>query len=502
MKLCKLLEHMPVSCAASVGVAPSRPVPDAEITYICHDSRKAGPDALFVCIRGYVSDGHAYAAAAYQNGARAFIAEHALDLPADAFVLYCPDTRVALAALAAAIYGHPADRLHVIGITGTKGKTSTALMIHRMLDALDIPSGYIGTNGVDFCGKHFATVNSTPESLDLHDYMAQMVECGVRYVVMEVSSQALKLSRVYGLPFEICVFTNLYPDHIGGVEHADMDEYMACKKALFDFSGIKHVIANSDDPAFAYMTRDTAAPITTYGLQSTCDWHADGLCEQLCYRVPGTAFCAHTPAGQALPMQIPFPGEYSVYNALCALAVCDKLGLDVADCAAALAHVRIAGRFEPVFLSSRPDTTFIIDYAHNGASLRAVLSSLKQYGPRRLICLFGSVGGRTEMRRGELGAVANELCDLAILTSDNPGNEDPNAIIADIAAAFTNRRRYVSIPDRREAIAYAAKIAKAGDVVVLAGKGHENYQFIRGKHLPFSEREILLEIDRTLSHNH
>ena len=501
MKLCKLLEHMPVSCAASVGVAPSRPVPDAEITYICHDSRKAGPDSLFVCIRGFVSDGHAWAASAYQNGARAFIAEHALDLPADAFVLYCPDTRVALAALAAAIYGHPADRLHVIGITGTKGKTSTALMIHRMLDALDLPGGYIGTNGVDFCGRHYATVNSTPESLDLHDYMAQMVESGVRYVVMEVSSQALKLSRVYGLPFEICVFTNLYPDHIGGVEHADMAEYMACKKALFDFPDIRHVIANRDDPAFDYMTADTCAPVTTYGLQPSCDWHADALSAQLCYRVPGTAFCAHTPDGTALPMQIPFPGDYSVYNALCALAVCDKLGLDVKACAASLAHVRIAGRFEPVFLASRPDTTFIIDYAHNGASLRAVLTSLKKYKPRRLICLFGSVGGRTQMRRGELGAVASELCDLSILTSDNPGNEDPSAVIADIAAAFTHDR-YVCIPDRREAIAYAAKIAKKGDVVVLAGKGHETYQLIRGKHLPFSEREILLEVDRTLSHNH
>lgn len=494
MKLSDLVQSLP---AGDLAALSGMPLPDTEILYVCHDSRKAGPDCIFVCIRGYVSDGHAYAAAAYQNGARVFLAEQPLDLPRDACVILCHDTRPALAALAAAIYGHPARRLHVIGVTGTKGKTSIALMIHRVLDALDIPSGYIGTNGVDFCGRHYATLNSTPESLDLHDYMAQMVECGVRYVVMEVSSQALKLSRVAGIPFEICVFTNLYPDHIGGVEHADMAEYMACKKALFDFPDIKAVIANRDDSAFAYMTRDTKAPVVTYGLSPECDWYADALQTKICYRVPGTAFCAHAPGGLDLPMQVPFPGDYSVYNALCALAVCQSLGLCVKDCAAALAHVRVPGRFEPVFLSGRPDTVFIIDYAHNGASLRAVLTSLKKYKPRRLICLFGSVGDRTQMRRGELGAVASELADLSILTSDNPGNENPDKIIDDIAAAFSHDR-YVRIPDRREAIAYAARVAKKGDVVVLAGKGHENYQLIHGKHLPFSEREILLEIDRTL----
>lgn len=497
MKLVELIQYIPHVNGAHLTYIKPYPVPDTDVSYICHDSRKAGPDCLFVCIRGYVSDGHAYAAAAYRNGARIFLAEQPLDLPDDACVLCCPDTRVALAALSAAIYGHPASKLHIIGITGTKGKTTTALMIHRILDALDVPSAYIGTNGVDFCGRHYATVNSTPESLDLHDYMAQMVECSVQYVVMEVSSQSLKLSRVYGIPFEICVFTNLYPDHIGGVEHRDMDEYMSCKRRLFEFSGIRHIIANKDDPATEYMTQNAQAPVTTYGLSPTCDWYANALTSQICYRVPGTAFCCHTGDGQAFPVQIPFPGDYSVYNALCALAVCDKLGFDAHNCMQALAHVRVAGRFEPVFLSGRPHTTFIIDYAHNGASLRAVLSSLRAYKPRRLICLFGSVGGRTQMRRAELGTVACELADLSILTSDNPGNEDPSGIIADIAAAFSHNR-YVCIPDRREAIAYAVREARPGDMVVLAGKGHEGYQYVHGKYLPFSEREILLEIDRTL----
>ncbi len=489
MKLSQLIQDLQYLCP--------QPIPDAEITYICHDSRKAGPDALFVCICGYISDGHNYAMAAYSNGARIFVAQKPLSLPSDATVLTVEDSRVALAELAAVLHGNPADKLHVIGITGTKGKTTTALMIHGMLEQLAIPSAYIGTNGIDFGGRHYATVNSTPESLDLHEYMAQMVECGIRYVVMEVSSQALKLHRVHGIHFDTCIFTNLYPDHIGGVEHADMDEYKACKRMLFHMPGIQNILCNADDPEAGYMTGGAIAPVTTFGKGRRCAWRASRVKAKICYRVPGTSFICHTPDGQALPVQIPFPGDYSVYNALCALAVCDALGLDLGECIAALAHVRVKGRFEPVFLPSRPDSTFIIDYAHNGASLRAVLSSLRVYKPRRLICLFGSVGDRTQMRRGELGAVASELADLSILTADNPGNESPEKIIEEIAQAFTHDR-YVCFPDRAQAIAYAVKQAKKGDVIVLAGKGHEAYQYVRGKYLPFSEREILMETDKTL----
>ena len=489
MKLCELVKEIEYACPKAL--------PDTEITYVCHDSRKAGPDSLFVCIAGYVSDGHSFALSAYGNGARVFVVEHPVDLPQDALVLTVPDTRTALAKLAAAIYDHPANKLCVIGLTGTKGKTTTALMIHGVLEKLGIPSGYIGTNGVDFGGKHYATANSTPESLDLHYYMAQMVECGVRYVVMEVSSQSLKLHRVHGIKFDYCIFTNLYPDHIGGVEHADMEEYKACKKLLFSFPDIREILVNGDSPDSAYMTAGATAPITSFGMGKGCNWRAQGVHPEVCYRVPGTAFECLTPGGQVLPVQIPFPGEYSVYNALCALAVCDKIGVPLADSIAALSVVRVKGRFEPVFLASRPETTFIIDYAHNGASLRAVLEALRTYKPKRLICLFGSVGDRTQMRRAELGAVASELCDLSILTSDNPGNESPDKILSDIAAAFIHDR-YVCIPDRAKAIAYAVKHARAGDAVVLAGKGHENYQLIHGKRIPFSEREILIGIDKQL----
>lgn len=489
MKLCELVKGLDYTCPCTL--------PDAEITYICHDSRKAGPDALFICIVGYVSDGHNYALSAYDKGARIFVVQRPIDLPGDAVVLTVPDTRIALATLAATIHEHPADKLCIIGITGTKGKTTTALMIHGVLEKLGIPSAYIGTNGIDFGGRHYETANSTPESLDLHAYMAQMAECGVRYVVMEVSSQALKLHRVHGISFDYCVFTNLYPDHIGGVEHADMAEYMACKRMLFSFPDIRGILVNADATEASYMSADVTAPVTSFGMGKGCDWRAAKIRPEVCYRVPGTAFDCHTPNGQALRVSIPFPGAYSVYNALCALAVCDRLGVALADSIAALAVVRVKGRFEPVFLASRPDTTFIIDYAHNGASLRAVLESLRAYKPKRLICLFGSVGDRTQMRRAELGAVASELADLSILTSDNPGNEDPMRIIADIAAAF-DKNKYVCIPDRREAIAYAVKNARPGDAIVLAGKGHENYQLVHGKRLPFSEREILMHTDKML----
>ncbi|MBQ1233843.1 MAG: UDP-N-acetylmuramoyl-L-alanyl-D-glutamate--2,6-diaminopimelate ligase [Clostridia bacterium] len=489
MKLCDLVKELDYTCPHAL--------PDAEVTYICHDSRKAGRDSLFICLVGYVSDGHNYALSAYDKGTRIFVVQRPIDLPQDALVLTVPDTRIALATLAATIFDHPSDKLCVIGITGTKGKTTTALMIHGILEKLGIPAGYIGTNGIDFGGRHYATANSTPESLDLHEYMAQMVECGIRYVVMEVSSQALKMHRVHGISFDYCIFTNLYPDHIGGVEHKDMEEYMACKKLLFSFPDIRGILVNADAPEASYMSADATAPVTSFGMGKGCDWRAANIRPEVCYRVPGTSFACHTPNGQVLPVSIPFPGEYSVYNALCALAVCDKLGISQADSIAALSVVRVKGRFEPIFLTSRPNTTFIIDYAHNGASLRAVLESLRAYKPERLICLFGSVGDRTQMRRRELGAVASELCDLSILTSDNPGNEDPNKIIADIAAAFTHER-YVCIPDRAEAIAYAVKIAQKGDAIVLAGKGHENYQLIYGKHLPFSEREILMQTDKML----
>ncbi|MBQ8398083.1 MAG: UDP-N-acetylmuramoyl-L-alanyl-D-glutamate--2,6-diaminopimelate ligase [Clostridia bacterium] len=461
------------------------------IELLSTDTRKlVGDDSLFVCIKGAVFDGHAYARRAYDAGCRVFVAEAVLDLPPDAIVIRVTDSRVALARMSAAFYRYPARELTVIGITGTKGKTTTALLIRHILEQNGISAGYIGSNGVQFAGKFYPTANTTPESCDLHAYLRQMADAGVKYVALEVSSQALYLNRVHGLDFPISIFTNLSPDHIGGVEHPTFEHYCACKRALFADHSTGCVIANLDDPATPGMIAGCDR-IVGVSVEGEADLAARDIALFRWGSRLGVEFvCRH--CGKEAAFALPLPGEYNVHNALCAAAVGLEAGLTLPQIAAAMATVAIKGRCEAVEVLS--DVTFLIDYAHNGVSLRAALETLRCYDPARLICLFGSVGGRTQLRRPELGAVANELCDLAILTSDNPDFEDPEAVIADIAAAFTpDGCPYLIQPDRAEAIRLAVSQASPGDIVLLAGKGHEDYQLIRGEKVPFDERAVLHE---------
>ena len=470
------------------------------ISSLCHDSRKANEGSLFVCIKGAVSDGHDYARMAYDRGCRVFAAEHALpDLGEDATVILCEDTRVALATLSSRFFGNPADELFVIGITGTKGKTTTALMIYGILNACGLPCGYIGSNGIDYGSFHGETPNTTPESYTLQMFMREMVNVGVKYLVMEVSSQALYLHRVHGISFDLCLFTNLSEDHIGGAEHPDFNHYKNCKKMLFSDYGAKTVIGNADDEYTEEML--SAAPggtkIIRYSTDAPADYratdatlfrHADCL---------GISF-RYSHGTNSYDASLNFPGKFSVYNALAAIATCHECGLSLDDIAKSLENVHIKGRFEMV--RALPYATFIIDYAHNRASMTSALETLRLYNPTRLICLFGSVGGRTQGRRVELGAVASQLADLCILTSDNPDFEDPNAILDDIASQFRfGGCPYVRIPDREEALRYAVSIAREGDVFLLAGKGHETYQLILGEKRPFSERKILMDAAASLS---
>ncbi len=461
-----------------------------EIDVLSPDSRKVGANSLFVCIKGAVTDGHTFAAKAYMQGCRIYVAERDLSLPDDALVLRVTDSRTALALLSAAFYRYPGRELTLIGITGTKGKTTTALLIRHMLEQNGIPTGYIGSNGVHFCNHFYPTVNTTPESCDLQYYLRKMADAGIRYVAIEVSSQALYLRRTYGLTFPICIFTNLSPDHIGGAEHPTFAHYRACKRALFTDYGAERVIANLDDPA---------APDMVQGVDRIVGISVDGSADLVARDIAlfrrgsrlGVEFvCVH--GKDEAVFALPLPGEFNVHNALCAAAVGLELGLSLPAIAASLATIAIKGRCEAVEVL--PDAIFLIDYAHNGVSLRAVLETLRCYAPDRLICLFGSVGGRTQLRRPELGRVASELCDLAILTADNPDFEDPSAIISEIAAAFTpDGCPYLAIPDRTEAIRAAVRDARPGDIVLLAGKGHEDYQLIRGEKVPFDERAILHE---------
>lgn len=461
-----------------------------EIGSVCYDSRKACYNSLFVCISGTKQDGHDFATVSYQKMCRVFVAEKRPNLPDDAIVIITPDTRRALAILSREIFGNPAKELKIIGVTGTKGKTTSSLLIYNLLNASGIPTGYIGSNGVSFDDLHFNTINTTPESHELHYYMRRMVDSGITTLVMEVSSQALKYHRVYGIDFEITVFTNLYPDHIGKFEHPDFNDYKNSKRLLFTHHNTKFIVYNADEASSQEMIAGVEAESVGFGINSdTADYRASRIAF---FRSPGNigvSFdCSYD--GKKYPISLSFPGEFSVYNALTAIAVCRKMGLTSDTIVKTMQKIRIKGRFETMELPN--GATVVIDYAHNGVSLKAALSALRVYNPHRLTCLFGSIGGRTKMRRAELGMVASRDADFCIITSDNPDLEPPTEIIGDIASYFTAEScPYVAITDRKKAILYALENSEPGDIILCAGKGHETYQLINGVREHFSESEII-----------
>ncbi len=456
-----------------------------EISEITYDSRKAAAGKLFVCLVGANADGHRYVQGAYDLGCRAFLCQYPVVLPQDACVVVTPDTRSALAELAAAFYAYPAKGLKLIGITGTKGKTTTALLIQSILGKNGIRCGYIGSNGIRFGEKRYPTVNTTPESLVLQRCLAEMLADGITHVVLEVSSQALEHNRVQGLRFDTAVFTNLSEDHVGPGEHASFESYRAAKRRLFAEHFCGCIVCNSDESAAEFMVAGLKTPQIRY---STRDEKADLLAKELqLYRDEQALGIRFTVGGEPVAMRA--PGAFSVYNGLAALAVCSRYGVSLPKGAEALARTDVEGRFQLV--SGKPGVTFVVDYAHNGRSLQSALEVLRQYGPSRLICLFGSVGGRTQGRRKELAQVASRLADLCILTSDNPDYEDPEAILQEILSHYDKATPYILEPDRREAVRRACEIAQPGDIVLLAGKGHEDYQLIRGEKLPFSEKQLI-----------
>ncbi len=469
---------------------------DVLVETVCTDSRKAAVGSLFVCIQGFVSDGHDYALSAYAQGCRLFLTQRRLSLPADALQVLVPDTRIAQAEACAVFYGHPERELRLVGVTGTKGKTTTALFLQAILNGADIPTGYIGTNGVSFGEVYHPTVNSTPDSLLLYAYLREMADAGMRAAVMEVSSQGLKLNRIGGLTFHACVFTNLSPDHIGGNEHPDMQDYTACKKKLFTDYPHAYTVCNLDDPATPYMISHDPAQIIGV---STCghrdaDWQVSVMQGIVKNGIPGMEYaCRRRSVLDEALYFLPQPGEFNIKNAMCAVAVaCDAFGVSLETACHTLENVSVPGRFETVF---HDHVLYVIDYAHNGVSMTSMLELLKGYHPDRLICLFGSVGERTKERRRELAEAVGPRADLCILTSDNPGREDPEDILAEIDEAFPEGScPRVRISDRAQAVAYAVSVAKPGDTVLLAGKGHEKYQLIGTEKIHYSDRETLLSL--------
>ncbi|MCC8128898.1 MAG: UDP-N-acetylmuramoyl-L-alanyl-D-glutamate--2,6-diaminopimelate ligase [Clostridiales bacterium] len=464
---------------------------DREVTSIVYDSRKVEPGCVFVCMPGAVTDGHKYVADALEKGAVALVVQHdvAVDVPLSVTVLHVPNPRLALAELSAAWFDHPAEKLITIGVTGTKGKTTTTYMIRSMLEAAGLPTGLIGTIEV-ICGDvHTHAVNTTPESWLVQKHFADMVNAGIRYVVMEVSSQAMKLDRVSGFTFDYGIFTNLEEDHIGPGEHADMAEYIACKGKLFRQCRIG--LANADADFLEEVMAGHTCQLETFGMGEGADLRAVNV--QRIHQ-PGYLGVSYDLEGlEHYPVRVDIPGDFTVYNSLAAIALCRHLGVPQAAVAEALDRIQVKGRLEIV--PTPGEYTLMIDYAHNAMSLEALLHNLRAYGPERIICLFGCGGNRARSRRYEMGEASSRLADLTVVTSDNPRFEEPMDIINDILTGVRKADgKYVTIPDRKEAIRHCMEIGRKGDVIVLAGKGHEDYQEIRGVKHHMDERELIQEI--------
>lgn len=462
---------------------------DSEISDIAYDSRKAGEGILFVCLVGAFADGHKYAQGAYDKGSRVFLCEREIDLPDDALIIITENTRAALAVISSNFFRHPSKEIDVIGITGTKGKTTVAHLVKFVLDKAGIMTGIIGTVGASFGDTVLPTVNTTPESYELQKMLRLMADGGCKAAAIEVSSLGLKSHRVDCIEFSMGVFTNLYPDHIGTNEHDSFEEYAYWKTQLFP--RCKKALVNIDDPFTKTVIGHCKGQVITYGTEENAQYVMTD--------------CQKVKEGNLLGMKltvnnkdkdrdfiVALPGDVNAHNALIAVAIGDEYGISDEIISEGLRSVFVKGRGELVRVND--DITVIIDYAHNGVSLKSIIDTAKDYEHNRIITLFGSVGGRTECRREELGTVSGKMSDFTIITSDDPDFEDPQKICNEIGEWCEKAGgKFVKIPDRAEAIHYAVNMAQKGDILILAGKGHENYMKIKGEKVPFSERQEVIK---------
>lgn len=469
---------------------------NAEVDDVVYDSRKATDKTAFVCLTGAQADGHDYIESAVKNGTKVIIVEHDVDMIPGITYVKLKDTRIGLAYMAAALFGYPQNELTVVGITGTKGKTTTTFMIKSILEGAGKNVGIIGTIGVFMGDKYIQTHNTTPESYDIQSYFRQMADMGCDIVVMEVSSQALKLNRTAGIEFDYGIFTNLSPDHIGENEHKDMAEYIHCKSLLF--KQCRHGIFNIDDEHVEDMTKDATCDVETYGFDKDADLRAENVKYLVLPGFIGVEFDVHGVIEENV--RVNTPGKFSAYNAMAAICLAKRLGADEKAVAEGLLKVAVRGRVEPVKISDR--FHLLIDYAHNAMSLESLLTTIRDYEPGRIVCLFGCGGNRSKLRRYEMGEISGKYADLSIITADNSRFEDVMDIIADIKVGMSKTDgEYVVIPDRKEAIKYCIENAKDGDIILLCGKGHEDYQEINGERHPFDERVIIKEILKEINWN-
>ena len=460
-----------------------------DITDIAYDSRKAQKGGAFVCLRGADVDGHDYINSAIKNGASVIISEKDINLEG-VTVLMVENTRKVLALISANFFNHPAKELTTIGITGTKGKTTTACMIKSIIEKSGSKVGMIGTLGVVIGDKILKTNNTTPESYEIQKNMREMINSGCKSVVMEVSSIGLRDHRVDGFEFDYGIFTNFSEDHIGGNEHKSLEEYLQCKRELF--RKCKVGIINKDDAKFdAVLEGHRCRQIKTFGFDEGADLRADDIC---LVSEPGYIGVKFRVSGDAnMQIRVPIPGKFSVYNAMAARELSKCMDIEDKFIAVGLDNARVKGRVEPVNVEG--NYTLLIDYAHNALSMENVLKTLKQYDHNRLITLFGAGGNRSKVRRYEMGEVSGKLSDLSVVTEDNSRYEDVMDIIEDIKIGLNKvNGKYIVIPDRKKAIRYCIENAQDKDIIVLAGKGHEDYQEIKGVRYPFDEREVIKDI--------
>lgn len=465
---------------------------DRDVADIAYDSRKVVPEGMFVAIAGTLQDGHQYIEDAVRAGAAVVVAEKQIEVEDEGVtVIRVENGRKALSLMSAAYFDYPAKKMTTIGITGTKGKSTTAHMVQSILEKSDKICGVVGTVGTFINGKRVETkytTPTTPESYELQKLFAMMVDEGCEYMVMEVSSQGIKMDRVAGIEFDCGIFTNITPDHIGPGEHENFEEYLACKAELF--RRCKIGILNRDDEHYDEIVKDATCQIITFGSSSQADLSVSDIRNVKEGGELSMRFVTHGIfEGEML---IGLPGRFNVFNALCAVSVGVALEMPDEVIRHALENIKVRGRIETMPVSE--DFSVLIDFAHNGVSTESVLSTLREYDPHRIVSIFGCGGNRSKLRRYEMGEVIGRLSELAIITSDNPRRENVMDIIEDIKVGMAKSDgNYVVIPDREEAVAYALEHAEKGDLIILLGKGQEEYQEINGVKHHYSEREAVVK---------
>lgn len=473
---------------------------DTEAEDVVYDSRKAVPGTIFVCLKGTRIDSHGFIGDVAAQGVKAFVVERDVELPEGTTVVKVASSRHALAMMSAVRFGNPIRKMISVGVTGTKGKTTATHMMKAILEAAGKKVGMIGTTGAVIGDEVFPTMNTTPESYQLQEYFSKMAEAGCEYVLMEVSSQGIKMHRTDGLEFDYGVFTNITPDHIGPDEHADFEEYLYYKSRLFTMC--RTGIANRDDEHFEAIVKDrTCGKLYTYGRKEggeKPDFYGSRLRFVSEPGFVGTEFDLEEKAtGAVMDLRLALPGEFNVDNALAAASLCRAMGISEDAIREGLEHVRVNGRMEIAYSSEK--CTVIIDYAHNAVSMESLLETLRAYHPKRLVCVFGSGGNRSKERRYSMGEIGGKMADLCILTADNSRYEKTEDIIADIRSHLEpTGGAFVEIPDRREAIYYSLSHAQPGDMIAIIGKGHEDYQEINGVRTHFLDREVVEEAVKEL----